>query len=258
MGADKPFKIELPDAERGRNAQDLARLDVLNGRLSRPAKPRGRKSAADAREEDLAEREKLERQPEIVADQEWLRTSAAETAALAEGRGDEVVRNPSGRLEIVNRDALRRLLNTGKLTPEQFDAGAALRECYEMRSGDAGSQLAELAPSATSHDNHRFVASRYTRAVATGRAQAVELAVLTGGYRLRDGSRLQVKAWEAFKEAGEPPPHVALAVLRKVCADNIGLTALGRGRIFAWNSRALLIALDIAHECLMGNRAKQG
>jgi hypothetical protein len=261
---DKPFLIELPDAERGRDERDLARLDVLNARLSKPPKPRGRISADEARAQDLAERDELENRPHVQAERVWAKAANDETARLAHIRGEAATTNSSGRLEIISRDPLRRLLNSGKLTVEQHEAGEALRECYEARSGDANSQLAELVQSGSAHDNHRFVATRYTRALATDRAQAVEIAVLTGYYRLRDGTRLQIKAHASFGRPAlnpatgrvelPPPPHIALTVLRDLCAHNVGLTDQGRGRAFERNSKALLIALDIARECLMGSR----
>lgn len=258
MAEAKPFKIELPDAERGRDQRDLDRLDVLNARLAKPPKPRGRMSADDTRKADLAERAELERRPNVLAERQWARDAAEETATLATARGAEIQRSPGGRLEIVSHDALRRLLQCGKLSPEQHEAGEALRECYEMRSSDANSQLANLVQSGTAHDNHSFVGTRFTRAMASNRAQAVELAVLTGMFRLKDGSLLRIEAHQAFAAHGAPQPHLALAVLRKVCAENIGLTEQGRGRAFERNSKALLIALDITHECLMGSRARRG
>jgi hypothetical protein len=257
--AEKPFLIELPDAERGRTAAEVARLDILNARLAREPKARGRMSAEDARSADLAERDELENRPHIHAEREWARAANDETARLAKGRGEEAATSPSGRLEIVSRDPLRRLLNSGRLSPDQHEAAEALRECYEARAGDANSQLAEIVQSTSGHDNHRFVATRYTRALATDRAQAVELAILTGFYRLRDGSRLEIKAHAAFKTIGSPPPHVALTVLRDLCAHNIGLSEQAAGgRAFQRNSKALIIALDITLECLMGSRAKKG
>lgn len=254
MGAERPFKIELPDAERGRDQRDLDRLDVLNARLAKEPKARGRLSAEKAREEDLKERDAIESRPADLAEREWAREASEETASLAEARGEEVHRG--GRLEIVSHDALRRLLMCGKLTPDQHEAGEALRECYEKRSADVGSQLGDLTPGASSHDNHKFVANRFVNTLATLRAQAVEIAVLTGLYRLKDGAVLQIEAHKAFAEDGAPPPHVALTVLRKICSENIGLTEQGRGRAFGRNSRALVIALDITRECLMGSRAR--
>lgn len=256
--AAKPFLIELPESERGRGVRDLLRLEVLNARLSKPPKPRGNLTADQARKADLKERESLELAPIQRAEAKWAKETAEETERLATARGEQTQRNPSGRLEIISHDPLRRLLNSGKLSPDQHEAGEALRACYEARSSDANSQLAELVQGGSAHDNHRFVATRFTRAKATERAAAVEIAVLTGNFRLPDGSMLRIKKFAAYEAHEAPPPNVALTVLRDLCARNIGLTEQGRGRAFERNSKALVIALDIAHECLMGSRPRRG
>lgn len=243
--------IALPANERGLSPEEIARFDKAHAELHSPRLTLGEKARA-ARARTMAA---IEAKPEEEAERRWREGALKETVELAQSRGEEVEVKPSGGAEIRSRDPLVRLLKAGHLTPDQHEAAEALRECYEIRASDAGSQLGDLAPGSGSHDNHRFVASRYTRAIATDRAQAVERAILTGGYRLRDGTFVQIQAFNAFTP--ESPAHVGLTVIRAVCSENKPLSSLGEGRAYHRNLSCLVLALDVAYECLMGGRGRK-
>ena len=254
--AQPSLQVALPAHERGRAAADIDRFDKLRDEIINRERLNLKDEQVEIREKQLAA---LEAKPAEDAAAAWQKAAADETETLAKARGVQTAKSPSGRLEIISHDPLRRLLHSGKLTADQHEAGLALRDAYEARSGDAGSQMGKLLQTATAHDNDKYVKSRLTRAKATDRVQAVELAVLTGLYRLPPPlcGRVRIEAFGAYAQPDATPPHVALTVLRNICAHNIGLTEQGRGRAFDRNSKALLIALDIAHECLMGGRAKR-
>jgi hypothetical protein len=249
------FKVELPDAERGRSADEIARLDVLNARLSRPPKARGRMSAEKARDADLEERNALEARPVLKADNDWAKTTADETERLALGRGEEVEkRTASGRVVIASRDQLLALLRAGNLTADQYDTAIAVRDLFEQRTAALGSQMGGLGSvKSPTYDNSSAVFYAYQAAAALQKLGNIERAILVGGYRLRDGTYSTVERWaEMFKAPAAPPTHVALQMLKWVCDQNGSLRAFGAGNTYYRNVKALALALDVADCVLRG------
>jgi hypothetical protein len=247
------LRIELPESERGRGAFDLRELDRINARLERNAyRPARGKTALDQREDDLARREALERQPGLKADGKWQREAVAETQALAEARGEEVSEDRSGVKRILDRDPLLSLARAGALTNEQLEAALAVRELYDLRVGDAASAPFDGMP-AGSHDHERFVSNRFIRAKATVPAGQLETAILNGHFRTRDGHFYVLKCWPDLKAVGMEP-HISLRVLRWVCCEHNTLTSMGRGRAYDRHRKALVWALDVADEVLDGRR----
>lgn len=232
MAEAKPFKIELPDAERGRDQRDLDRLNVLNARLAKPAKPRGRMSADDARAADLAERDELERRPIRQAERQWERDAAAETIKLAEARGEEVERAPSGKINIWTRDSLRNLLNAGKLTVDQYETGMKLREAYERRDAGLGSQMDGIGGAGSpTYDNSASV----FYGVQTGKALA----------------RLSVIEREVAIQCRHEP--AALQMLREIVGRGKAVRDFGRTpSVFDRHAKALAMALDVADAVIRG------
>lgn len=206
------LKIELPDHERGRSPQDIARLEVLNARLSKPPKARGRMSADEARTADLKERERIEHGPSERADQAWARDAIEETKALAVLRGEDMA----------ERDGLMSLFRRERLTPEEYDLGIEVRACYEARNADVGSQLGSVSIGAA-HDNDRYVMARAKRARKLWALGKTEIAL-------------------AVECKDEP---ACLQLMRAVVGEGVTLSAFGRGRAFERNLKALLRALRI-------------
>lgn len=249
MAASAHLKIELPDGERGRSEFDIKDLDRINARLTANAyRASGGVTAAEKREADLVRRDELERRPQARADQQWQRDSQAETEALAAGRGEQVAADKAGVKRILDRDPLLSLVRAGAMSPDQLEAGLAVRELYEIRRGDAASVEFDGAPGAA-HDHERFIANRYTRAKTTLPVGQLETALLSGHFRLRSGALCVVRCWPALKAAGMEP-HVTLHALRWVCCENNTLTSMGRGRAYERNRKALCWALDVAGEVL--------
>ncbi len=244
----KRLIIALPAHERGRSADELKRLDVLNRRIAKPL-PKGDKKAETERDKWVAERDALERRPTLVAEGKWVLQAVAESEALARGRGEEVG-DDRGMRRIMDRDPLLSLLRAGALTPKQFEAGQAVRELYDLRMGDAASAPFDGMPAGT-HDHNRFVANRFTRAKTTLPVGQLETALLNGHFRVKDGTLRVVQCWPELKAAGMEV-HVSLKALRWVCCDGHTLTSLGRGRAYDRNRRALCWALDVADEILDG------
>lgn len=216
------LKIQLPASERGRSASDIQRIDRLKRKLSRKDL---RKTQREEAERELAN---LLNAPQLAADRAWQERSAAETAALAEGRGEEVSRSKSGAIRVNSRDALLSLVRAGHLTAAQYDAGVTCREAYEARSGDAGSQMGSFGAGAA-HNNDRYVFTRLQRAKALQRISTIERAV----------------ASSCMDEDGRRDPN-GLAMLRAVCGDGKSLSSQGEGRAFERNAKSLAAALDIA------------
>ncbi len=246
--AEAPDRVSLPATERGRSERDLARLDVINARLTRGYQDKRGKTAAEQREEDLRRREALERE---ISDREEERRrllAQAEADVLAAGRGEEVSTDSSGVKRILDRDPLLSLLRAGALTLKQHDAGQAVRELYELRKADSASVAFDGMP-AGAHDHERFIGTRFLRAKAAVPAGQLEVAILNGHFRSRTGSPFVLKCWPDLRAAGMEP-HISLRVLRDVCCEGKTLTSLGRGRAYDRHKKALAWALDVADEVL--------
>lgn len=239
-------KIELPDHERGRSAEELRRLDRLNARLARPD------LKGEKRDSALRERERLERRVEEVREKAWQDESRDETAALAQARGEDIDRKGKGPIRVVSRDPLLSLLRKGHLTAEQYDAGVTLKDAYERRSEGVGSQLGAVNSVGGAHNNDGCVMAGLQRAKALQRIGVVERCILAGFSRdPRTGGQINCDAWRDFR-AQDAQPHVALAVIRAVCSEGKALTSQGEGRAFERNLKAFRIALDVAREAMGG------
>lgn len=245
----KRLVVTLPEHERGRGADDLRRLDILNRRIAKPL-PKGDKKAEKEREENLREREALEARPHIAADARWVRAANAESLALAVGRGEEVEEDRAGVKRILDRDPVLGLVRAGRLTLEQGDIGQAIRECYDRRGEDAGAVEFTGMPGG-GHDHEHFIGNRFLRAKATYIIGQIEAAVLTGHYRTRDATLRQVVLHARFR-AEKVETHVALTMLRAVCRDGKSLSSQGEGRALERNAKAFSLALDVAGAVIDG------
>lgn len=248
MAALLKLKIELPEEERGRSAYDIARLDRINARLARGYKALRGKTVEEQREEDLRRRDDLEREISARAEERQRMIALAETDLLAAGRGEEVQVEQNGMRRILDRDPLLSLARSGALTNEQFEAGLAVRELYDLRMGDAASAPFDGTPAGT-HDHERFVGNRFLRAKATVPTAQLEIAILNGHFRTRDGALFMLEGWPAMRKAGMEP-NISLRVLRWVCGEHKTLSSLGQGRAYDRNRRGLCWALDLASEVL--------
>jgi len=153
-----------------------------------------------------------------------LRGGITETVALERARGGEVEEG-SGPIRMVDRDGLHALLGVKDgLTTEQYDAGMAFREGWEVRSplGSAMGQESSGAP----HDNDKFVRGALTRAKKLQRLGTIEREV----------------AVRCLKEPA------SLQMLRAVAGDGKNLRVFGAGRAFYRHLAALKRALDVAAE----------
>lgn len=242
------YLIELPGAERGRNAADIAMLDRINARLARGYKPQRGKTAEQQREDDLRLRENLERQAAQRDEAKALLDRERETVELAKGRGEAVVEDAPGVKRIIDRDPILSLARAGVLNEGQVEVAQAIRELYDLRMGDASSAPFDGMPSAA-HDHERFVASRFVRAKASVPVGQLETAILNGHYRSRDGMLYFLQTWPDLIGAGMEV-HISLRVVRDVCCHGKTLTSLGRGRAYERNKAALIFALAVANEVL--------
>ncbi|HYF09528.1 MAG TPA: hypothetical protein VD970_18050 [Acetobacteraceae bacterium] len=242
--------VSLPDAERGRSAFDLAELDRINARLARGYKRQGGKSAEDQREDDLRRRLELEARAQRRREAHETAAGLSETQALAEARGEEVERLPTGARRVNSRDALKSLFIAGHLTAEQHDAGRFVRDCYERRFEGVGSQFGEIrTASRAHHDNEAYVWGRLSQAKALQFVGTLERAILTGRLNIAGKPPRDVSGWrEAFRGPEASEPHVALQMLRAVCGDGKSLSSQGEGRAFERNAKALCRALDVAKD----------
>lgn len=219
----KAIKIELPDAERGRGANDIRRLDRLLNRLTR------QDLTAKQREAAMRELYALESAPKESADKAWRDRVNAETAELAKIRGEEVERAKSGTVTIRSRDPLMNLLRRGHLTAEQFDTATALRSAYEARAEGLGSQLGRIGGLGGAHNNNRFVMAHLNRAKALQRVATVERAILLS---------------PLFRD-NDCQSHIGLTMVREICGHGKSLSSQGEGRAFTANLKAFCIALDV-------------
>lgn len=159
-----------------------------------------------------------------------------ETVALAEARGEEVHRGARGQVSVTSRDPLLSLLRGGRLTHDQFDAGAKVKEMYERRFASLGSQMDGLgAASSPTYDNTKTVLEGIQRAKALQKIGQIEREV-------------------AIQCAQEP---VALQMLRWVCEQGHSIrSASGGGRTHERYVRALAMALDVADSVIGGGKAR--
>jgi hypothetical protein len=240
--------ITLPPEERGRSEFDLRRLDQINARLLRGYRDQRGKSAAEQREDDLRRRAELENEIAARTEERRRLEAMAEADLLAAARGEEVETERSGLRRVLDRDPLLSLSRAGALTNEQFEAGLAVRELYDLRTGDAASAPFDGMP-AGSHDHERFVGNRYLRAKATVPIGQLETAILNGHFRTVSGALLTLDAWPGMIAAGMEP-IISLRVLRWVCGEHKSLRSLGQGRAYDRHRCALQWALDTASEVL--------
>lgn len=240
-------RVALPDAERGRNAADLAALDVLNARLSRPYKAKGGETAEDRREADLKRRVELEHRLATEREKRANLEAMARADLLAAGRGETVAVDHSGVRRILDHDPIASLT---WLTADQDAAAKELRDAYDLRAADAGAQEYDGMPTA-GHDHERFIANRHTRAKATVLIGQVATAILVGQFRSVRGSAIVVQAHARF-EREKVQPHLALRMVQAVCGQGVALSSLGAGRAYARNRAALALGLDVAHEVAKG------
>lgn len=168
--------------------------------------------------------EKAEAQTIVSEIRTELLAGVQETVALEIARGGEIEEGPGGQVRIKNRDGLRSLLDVKDgLTAEQFDAGLAFREGWEMRCADVGSQMG-AGEGGAEHDNDRYVEARLTRAKKLTKTASIERQV-------------------AVQCLDQPN---CLHMLRWVAGDGHSISAFGRGRSFERNLKALKRALDVA------------
>lgn len=255
MGDPKPFKVELPDAERGRSPAELRLLDEINARLAKPPVRRNGKSPEDARLADLRERDRLEHAATAKAEAEALRRSLQEAAQLAEARGEEVEADGADRLNIRTRDSLQNLANAGKLTSEQVSAGRKLRACYESRGAGLGSALADIRTMGTSptYDNRKAVWAGLARGEAALLIGQVEGAIRVGHFRTATGYLIDVDGWRELFRSRNVLPHVALQMLQEVVGHGKPITAFGQGpTVRERHTTALATALDMADAVIRG------
>lgn len=253
--SDKPFLIELPDAERGRSQADLRLLDEINARLAKPPARRNGMTAEQARSADLKARDALERRTAEKVEAEALRQKLEEAARLAELRGEEVERDPGGKLNIRTRDSLLNLANAGKLSEGQLAAGRTLRAAYESRSVGLGSQMDAIRTIGTSptYDNRKAVWAGIHRAQALQLVGWVERAILVGYFRNERGMVIDVDGWKELFETRKVQTHLALTMIRAVCGEGKALRDLGRSpTVFDRHATALATALDVADAVIRG------
>lgn len=210
--------IELPDRERGFAPDVVKHFDRTRTRLMNAAKDDSR----DTLSRRLA---RIEQAPKEAAEKAALEAGIDESIALATARGEEVVID-AGALTISDRDGLRALYVDERLTEKQYQTAKWLRRCYEMREGDAGSQMGALGAGGSGHDNRRFVKARLARALATNFLGRLERRIA-----IRHAKRPQV-----------------LTVLRWVIGQGNSIRPLGGGRAYYRNIEALIEAIDMADE----------
>jgi hypothetical protein len=151
-------RTELPDAERGRAADDIRQLDRLNRRL-----------VANARQH-------LELSPLDRAAEAEVAAGIAESMALATVRGEEVATTTGGVKQLLERDPLLRLASANHITPKHLETGRELVDLYEARCSDLGAIEYGGTPGGA-HNNDRYVDSRLKRAKASEMLGRVERAV---------------------------------------------------------------------------------
>lgn len=218
-------KIQLPASERGWSDADLKRVDRLRAKLARTDL---KEKQREKTEQELAA---LLASPTVAAERAWREQMAAETVALAKGRGEEVERTLS-RIRVHSRDPLLSLIRAGHLTAEQYDTGIMVRDLYERRHEGLGSQMGGLGgTSSPTYDNSPAVFQGLQRAKALQKIGRIEREV----------------ALSAKDEHGRGDPN-ALAMLRAVCGEGKSLSSQGEGRAFERNARSLARALDLAAE----------
>lgn len=138
--------VSLPAIERGRSAYELAQLDQINARLSRPYKPHKGLTADEQRERDLRARDALERAPEAKAE--------AESVVAASMR------------RVMDADPLLSLARAGHITPDQLDTGRTVTDLYDSRASEAGA-MDYTATRGGSHNNDRYCWTKLDRAKAS-------------------------------------------------------------------------------------------
>lgn len=216
-------------------------------------------------------------------DRRWVEGAKSETDHLATDRGDPLADDHSevadwlrdedgamvkeGGLPVLRfeRAKVRRnvdpVLSLGRpakpgaspnLNDDQFSAAIKLRDIYAARKSDLGA-VDPSSQTSGSRDHESFVAGRFVAAQAVAMVHQVEMAILLGACRDSKGPR-EIAAAEAFRRPASPNRHVALALLRAVCAEGKSLTSQGSGRAFEGNLRALKIALNVAHEVIAGRK----
>lgn len=252
----KAFRIELPDAERGRSARDLARLEILNARLANPPKPRNGKTAEEARMIDLRERDAIETAPHVKAERDAVLAGLKEAAQLAKDRGETVEEDAVGRLHIRSRDSLQNLANAGKLTAEQVSAGRKLRTCYENRGDGLGSALTNIRTMGTSptYDNRKAVWAGLKRGEEGILIGQVECAIRVGYFRHHKTAQIiDIGGWREWLSERQVLPHVAMQMLQEVVGHDKAITAFGRSdSVLDRHTRALALALDVADAVIRG------
>lgn len=129
---------ELPEDERGLTIAQVRRYNQLQKRLARPdLKPRQRQAA-------MLEIENMEVARKRAQDDAWIKGSMAETADLAQARGEDVEWNAGGGgLRVLSRGGLYQAYRRGNLEPEHgplnaddlYAAGKRYRDAYEAHVG---------------------------------------------------------------------------------------------------------------------------
>jgi hypothetical protein len=174
-----------------------------------------------------------------------------ETVAIAEARGEEPERLPSGAVQVINRDLLLAMVRKSRITVDQFDAAVEVRGLYEARSSGLGA-MEYSDQGRGSPDNDAKIKAAIQRAKKLLRIGQIEMAVLNGYYRTQDGSLIRIEAFIGFKGPSAPQPHVALQMLRAVVGEGVAVSSFGEGRAVERHLSALRIALDIAAEVIGG------
>lgn len=165
--------------------------------------------------------EKAEAQTIVSQVRSELQAGVQESVALEIARGGEV-QEIGGQVWMKDRDGLRALLINDRLTADQYDAGLAFREGWELRGSDVGSQLG-AAEGGAGHDNDRFVQLRLTRAKKLTKTASIERMIAV--------------------ECRDQP--ACLQMLRWVAGEGNAVGAFGRGRSYERNLAALKRALDV-------------
>jgi hypothetical protein len=159
-----------------------------------------------------------------------LKRGLSETIRMENLRAgpDEQADEPThGPARLPSRDGFQALSDKGKLTNEQYNAGLAFRQGWELRGADVGSQMG-AGEGRAGHDNDRFVFTRLQRAYKLSVTGRIEIEV---GLQCRDNP-------------------ACLAMLKAVAGDGKTLRSQGGGDRYAANMAALLRALDVAAEVM--------
>jgi hypothetical protein len=159
------------------------------------------------------------------ADSVWINHANLETLALAEARGELVVRAaaPTGPACISSRDGLKALFEAGHFSESHFAAGLGYRCGYENRSSDL--RAADPAPrDHVGHDNDLYCFQRMDQAQRSLLVGKIDRAVAVN--------------CRAFPSS--------LAMLRRIAGEGHSLAAWGKGRVLENNRAALVAALEQA------------